>query len=193
MKNNNPYSTKGFLKRATDFFKYILIDIKLYQQRAKPFFKTKLENQLEEKLTNSKIQDNILQKEKTFSNNKSKINNMSNLRNSVQLIGRLGKTPEVKQLDSGRFVAKVSIATNDIYKNSKGEKVIETQWHNLVAWGKNAENFQKILTKGDEVAIQGKLTHRSYEDKEGVTRYMTEIVVNEFVKLSNKSQLANAA
>ncbi|HFC00254.1 MAG TPA: single-stranded DNA-binding protein [Phaeodactylibacter sp.] len=110
---------------------------------------------------------------------------MSNLRNSVQLIGRLGKNPEVKQLDSGRFVANVSIATNDIYKNSKGEKVIETQWHHLVAWGKNAENFQKILAKGDEVAIQGKLTHRSYE-KDGITRYVTEIVVNEFVKLSSR-------
>lgn len=194
MKNNNPYLTKGFLKTATDFFKYIAIDFKIYQQRAKQFFKTKPKKQVKEKSTNSKIQDNILQKEKNISISKSlKFKHMSNLRNSVQLIGRLGKNPEVKQLDSGRFVANVSIATNDIYKNSKGEKVIETQWHNLVAWGKNAENFQKILTKGDEVAIQGKLTHRSYEDKEGVTRYVTEIVVNEFVKLSNKPQLANVA
>ncbi len=194
MKNYNPYSTKGFLKTATDFFKYIVIDFKIYQQRAKQFFIKTPVLQVEEKLTNSKIQDNILQKEKTISISKFKKNhNMSNLRNSVQLIGRLGKTPEVKQLESGRFVANVSIATNDIYKNSKGEKVIETQWHNLVAWGKNAENFQKILAKGDEVAIQGKLTHRSYEDKEGITRYVTEIVVNEFVKLSNKPQLANVA
>ena len=118
---------------------------------------------------------------------------MSNLRNNVQLIGRLGKDPEVKQLESGRFVANVSIATNDINKNTKGEKVIETQWHSIVAWGKNAENFQKILNKGDEVAVQGKLTHRSYEDKDGITRYATEIMVNEFVKLSHKSQLDNVA
>jgi len=194
MKNNNPYITKGFLKTANDFIKYIVIDFKTYQQRAKQFFKKKSDVQVKEKSTNSKIQDNILKKEKTISISKSKKNNnMSNLRNNVQLIGRLGKTPEVKQLESGRYVANVSIATNDIYKNSKGEKVIETQWHNLVAWGKNAENFQKILNKGDEVAIQGKLTHRSYEDKEGITRYVTEIVVNEFVKLSNKPQLANVA
>ena len=113
-----------------------------------------------------------------------KNNIMSILRNNVQLIGRLGTAPEGRSLESGKMLAKVSIATNDIYKNSKGEKIIETQWHKLVAWGKTAENMQKLLIKGDEVAIQGKLTHQSYEDKEGITRYATTIVVNEFVKLT---------
>ena len=188
MKNINIFLTKGFIKRANDFFKYLVIDFKVYTKQAKQFFQGGKNHDL--KIT----ANNISKKENFNSLNKSKKNNnMSNLRNNVQLIGRLGKSPEVKQLESGRFVANVSIATNDIYKNTKGEKVIETQWHNLVAWGKNAENFQKILNKGDEVAIQGKLTHRSYDDKDGITRYVTEIVVNEFVKLSNKSQLANVA
>ncbi len=195
MESTNIFSTKGFLKTANDFFKYLVIDFKTYTKQAKQFFykpvnQTGLGRNHDLKIT----ANNISKKENFNSFNKSKKNNnMSNLRNNVQLIGRLGKGPEVKQLESGRFVANVSIATNDIYKNAKGEKVIETQWHNLVAWGKNAENFQKILNKGDEVAIQGKLTHRSYEDKDGVTRNVTEIVVNEFVKLSNKSQLVNVA
>ena len=195
MESTNIYSTKGFLKVANDFFKYSETDFKIYRKQAIHFFQNicKL-NRSRKKDEPKLIEIKTAQKEIFYSNNKSKKNNnMSNLRNNVQLIGRLGKSPEVKQLESGRFVANVSIATNDIYKNAKGEKVIETQWHNLVAWGKNAENFQKILNKGDEVAIQGKLTHRSYEDKDGITRYVTEIVVNEFVKLSNKSQLANVA
>jgi len=195
MESTNIFSTKGFLKTGNDFFKYLVIDFKTYPKQAKQFFQ-KLVNKIGlGKNHDLEITANNISKKKNFiSFNKSKKNNnMSNLRNNVQLIGRLGKSPEVKQLESSKFVANVSIATNDIYKNAKGEKVIETQWHNLVAWGKNAENFQKILNKGDEVAIQGKLTHRSYEDKDGITRYVTEIVVNEFVKLSNKSQIANVA
>jgi single-strand DNA-binding protein len=194
MESTNIFSTKGFLKTGNDFFKYLVIDFKTYPKQAKQFFQ-KLVNKIGlGKNHDLKITaNNISKKENFFFNKSKKNNNMSNLRNNVQLIGRLGKSPEVKQLESSKFVANVSIATNDIYKNAKGEKVIETQWHNLVAWGKNAENFQKILNKGDEVAIQGKLTHRSYEDKDGITRYVTEIVVNEFVKLSNKSQIANVA
>jgi len=187
MKSTNNFITKGFIKTANDFFKYLVIDFKIYSKRAKLFF-TKSDT------TPETIEKNINPTEKVISISKSKKNrNMSNLRNSVQLIGRLGKNPEVKNLESGKVVANVSIATNDIYKNAKGEKVIETQWHNLVAWGKNAENFQKILTKGDEVAIQGKLTHRSYEDKEGITRYVSEVVVNEFVKLTSRNQAAQVA
>ena len=186
MKRTNFLSTKDFGKTIIGFFKHTVSDFKKYMQRTTLFITEKKQT------TDSKNHFN--QKEKTISIRKSKkFQNMSNLRNSVQLIGRLGKNPEVKQLESGRFVANVSIATNDIYKNAKGEKVIETQWHNLVAWGKNAENFQKILSKGDEVAIQGKLTHRSYDDKEGITRYVTEIVVNEFVKLTSKVPTANVA
>ena len=86
---------------------------------------------------------------------------MNNLRNKVQLIGNLGNNPEVKSLDGGKKLAKFSIATNERYKSAKGEKVTETQWHNLIAWGKTAEIVEKYLTKGKEVAIEGKLISES--------------------------------
>jgi len=108
---------------------------------------------------------------------------MNNLKNSVHLIGHLGKDPEIRTFEDGRKLAKLTIATKDSYKNSNGDKVIETQWHNLLAWGKTAELMEKILSKGNEVAVQGKLTHRTYEDKEGTVRNFTEIVVNEFMKI----------
>lgn len=108
---------------------------------------------------------------------------MNNLRNSVQLIGYLGQDPEIKNLEEGKMLAKVSIATSDTYKNAKGEKVIETQWHKLIAWGKTAEIMEKLLKKGNEVAVTGKLVHRTYEDKEGIIRNYSEVVVNEFMKL----------
>lgn len=111
---------------------------------------------------------------------------MLNLKNRVQLIGNLGMDPEVKKLESGKTMAKISLATNDTYKNQKGEKVTDTQWHNLVAWGKTAEIAEKYLKKGSEVAIEGKLTSRSYEDKEGVKKYITEVVVNEILMLGSK-------
>ena len=112
---------------------------------------------------------------------------MNALRNKVQLIGNLGMDPEVKTLDGGRKLAKLSIATNESYKNSKGEQVKETQWHNLVAWGKTAEIIEKHLKKGSEVAVEGKLIHRNYTDKEGMKRYFTEIEVNELLMLGGKS------
>jgi len=108
---------------------------------------------------------------------------MNNLKNSVHLIGHLGKDPEIRTFEDGRKLAKVTIATKDAYKNANGDKVIETQWHNLVAWGKTAELMEKLLGKGNEVAVQGKLTHRTYEDKEGNIRNFTEIVINEFMKI----------
>ena len=111
---------------------------------------------------------------------------MLNLKNRVQLIGNLGMDPEVKHLESGKTMAKISIATNDTYKNQKGEKVTDTQWHNLVAWGKTAEIAEKYLKKGSEVAVEGKLTSRSYEDKEGTKKYITEVVVNEILMLGSK-------
>lgn len=111
---------------------------------------------------------------------------MSTLRNKVQLIGNLGKDPEITNLDGGKKLAKFSIATNETYKNQKGEKVTDTQWHNIVAWGKTAEIIENYVTKGKEVAIEGKLTSRSYDDKEGVKRYITEIVCNELVMLGSK-------
>lgn len=108
---------------------------------------------------------------------------MNSLRNKVQLIGNLGNNPEIINLDSGKKLAKFSIATNETYKNAQGEKVTDTQWHNLVAWNKTAEIIEQYVTKGKEVAIDGKLTSRSYEDKQGVKKYITEIVVNELLML----------
>jgi len=108
---------------------------------------------------------------------------MNALRNKVQLIGNLGNDPEIVNLDGGNKLAKFSIATNETYKNAKGEKVTDTQWHNVVAWGKTAEIVENYLTKGNEVAVEGKLTHRSYENKEGEKRYITEIRCNELLML----------
>ena len=110
---------------------------------------------------------------------------MSTLRNKVQLIGNLGNAPEIITLESGKKLAKFSLATNENYKNAKGEKVTDTQWHNIVAWNKTAEIIEKYLEKGNEVAIEGKLTYRSYETKEGDKRYVTEIVCNELLMLGN--------
>ncbi len=109
------------------------------------------------------------------------------LKNKVQLIGNLGNAPEVKTLESGKKMARFSVATNEDYRNAKGEKVTETQWHNLVAWGKVAEIVEKYLTKGKEVAIEGKLISRSYIDKEGNKKYITEIQVNELLMLGAKA------
>ena len=111
---------------------------------------------------------------------------MSTLRNKVQLIGNLGNNPEIITLDSGKKLAKFTIATNESYKNAQGEKVTDTQWHNLVAWNKTAEIAERFLEKGKEVAIEGKLTSRSYDDKDGNKRYITEVVVNELLLLGNK-------
>src|SRR5690606_20972764 len=112
---------------------------------------------------------------------------MNTLRNKVQLIGNLGNNPEIITLESGKKLAKMSIATNETYKNSQGEKVTDTQWHNVVAWNKTAEIAEKYLQKGSEVAIEGKLTSRSYEDKDGVKKYITEVVCNELLMLGGKS------
>jgi len=108
---------------------------------------------------------------------------MNALRNKVQLIGHLGNEPEIKNFDGGKKLANFTLATNEIYKNDKGEKVEETQWHRLVAWGKTAEIIEKYVTKGKEIAIEGKLTHRSYEDKNGEKRYVTEVVVSDLLML----------
>ncbi len=112
---------------------------------------------------------------------------MNTLRNRVQLIGNLGTTPEVKTLAGGKKVAKLVIATNETYKNQKGEKVTETTWHNLTAWGANADIAEKYLQKGSEIAIDGKLKNNNYTDKDGVKRYVTDIEVNEFIMLGKKA------
>jgi single-strand DNA-binding protein len=108
------------------------------------------------------------------------------LKNKVQLIGNLGQNPEIKTLDGGKKMAKFSLATSEVYRNAQGEKVKETQWHNIVAWGKVAEIAEKYLTKGSEVAVEGKLTNRTYNDKDGNKKYFTEIQVNELLMLGEK-------
>jgi len=113
---------------------------------------------------------------------------MSTLKNKVQLIGNVGNEPEVKTLESGKKVANFSMATNETYKNSNGEKVQNTQWHNIVAWGKIAEIIEKYVGKGKEVAIEGKLTSRSYEAEAGEKRYVTEVVANEILLLGIKGE-----
>ncbi len=110
---------------------------------------------------------------------------MKSLRNSVQLIGRLGKDPEVKVFGDKKK-ASFSIATFESYKNTKGEKVEDTQWHNVVIWGKLAGVAEKYLKKGQEVAVEGKLVHRDYETDKGEKRYVTEITVNDLVMLGGK-------
>jgi single-strand DNA-binding protein len=112
------------------------------------------------------------------------------LKNKVQLIGNLGSRPEVKQTDSGKKLATFSIATSENYRNAKGEKVTETQWHRVVAWGKVAEIAEKYLDKGREVAIEGKLITRSYTDKAGNKKYITEVQVAELLLLGAKTKSA---
>jgi single-strand DNA-binding protein len=108
---------------------------------------------------------------------------MNTLRNKVQLIGNLGKDPEIITLENGSKLAKFSLATNENYKDKNGEKQSRTEWHNLIAWNKTAELIEKYVTKGKEIAIEGKLSNKSYEDKEGQKRYLTEVIVNELLLL----------
>lgn len=110
---------------------------------------------------------------------------MTSLKNSVHLIGRLGTEPEVRTFESGKKMASFSLATNESYLNAKGEKVTDTQWHHVVVWGKQADNVTKVLKKGVEVAIEGKLVSRSYEQN-GTKKYVTEISLNEFLALGKK-------
>lgn len=111
---------------------------------------------------------------------------MKNLRNSVQIIGNVGGNPEVRELDGGKMMARFSVATNETYKTVGGETVKNTTWHNFVAWGNTAKYIGQFLTKGKEVAVEGKLANRSYEDKNGEKRFVTEIVVNEVLLLGRR-------
>jgi single-strand DNA-binding protein len=112
---------------------------------------------------------------------------MNSLRNSVRLVGNLGMDPEVKTFDSNKKLAKLSLATSESYKNEKGERVTDTQWHNLVIWGAQAQIAGDLLKKGDEIVIEGRLNNRSYIDKDGNKKYLSEIVVNEFLKTNSRS------
>lgn len=105
---------------------------------------------------------------------------MSTLKNTVRLIGNLGFDPEVREIAKGRKVARMTVATNDSYRNTSGEFVTDTQWHTVVAWGNTAAQVEKLLRKGSPINVEGRLVHRSYEGKDGIKRYVTEVVVNNF-------------
>ena len=108
---------------------------------------------------------------------------MNALRNKVQLIGHVGQEPEIKTFEGGKKLANLTLATNETYTNAKGEKVEQTEWHRLTAWGKTADLIESYVIKGKEIAIEGKLTHRSYDDKDGNKRYVTEVVASEILLL----------
>ena len=108
---------------------------------------------------------------------------MNALRNKVQLIGRLGQDPEIMTFDDGNKMAKFSIATDDSYKDKNGEKVERTYWHNVIVSGGLVNIVENYVVKGKEIAIEGKLTNRSYEDKDGNKRYTTEVLCNELLLL----------
>lgn len=113
---------------------------------------------------------------------------MNSLKNRVQLIGHLGAKVDLKQLESGKYLGHVSLATNENYKSQKGDRVEETIWHNLVIWDKPAENLAKYTDKGSEIAVEGKLTNRSYTDKNGDKKFITEVVVSDFLLLDKKAK-----
>ncbi|QCX40286.1 single-stranded DNA-binding protein [Aureibaculum algae] len=111
---------------------------------------------------------------------------MSTIKNHVQLIGNVGQDPNITNLESGKKVAQFSLATNENYKNSKGEKQTDTNWHAIVAWGKTAEIIEKFAGKGKEIGIVGKLKTRNYTTDDGNQRYVTEVEANEILLLGNK-------
>ena len=108
---------------------------------------------------------------------------MNAMKNTVQLIGNVGNDPEIKNLDGGKKVANITMATNEVYYKENGDKVEQTEWHKVVAWGKTAEIIEKYVTKGLQIGIEGKLSHRSYDDKNGEKRYITEVIANEVLLL----------
>lgn len=111
---------------------------------------------------------------------------MSTIKNHVQLIGNVGIEPTITNLESGKKVARLSLATNENYKDSKGEKQTNTNWHTVVAWGKVAEIIEKYVTKGKEIGVRGKLKTRSYETEDGNQRYVTEVEANEILLMGSK-------
>jgi single-strand DNA-binding protein len=111
---------------------------------------------------------------------------MGIMKNKVQLIGNLGQDPEIKIIGDDKKVAHISLATNENYRNLKGEKATDTQWHAIVAWGRLAELAEKYLLKGSEILVEGKLINRSYTDKQGLKKYITEVQATEILILSKK-------
>lgn len=117
---------------------------------------------------------------------------MSKLRNKVQIIGFAGKNPEIRPLNNN-VMARLSVATNDFYTTKNGRRIEETNWHSIVLWGKQAEYAQENIRKGTEVAIEGRLVNRSYEDKNGRKVFVTEISVNEIYVISQREDEARLA
>jgi single-strand DNA-binding protein len=115
------------------------------------------------------------------------------LKNKVQLIGHVGNKPQTRTFENDKKLVRFSVATNETYRNAQGEKVTDTQWHNLVAFGKVAEIAEKYLDKGNEVVLEGKLVNRNYTDKDGVKRYVTEIHVSELLLLGTNASKAVAS
>lgn len=109
---------------------------------------------------------------------------MNQLRNHVQLIGTLGQDVEFKKLSNGKSIARATLATKEVYRNKRGEKIVDLQWHKLVGWDSIAEIMQVLLKKGRQVAVQGKLAHRSYESKDGLTRHISEVIISEFMPIN---------
>jgi len=109
---------------------------------------------------------------------------MNALKNKVQLIGRLGQDPEIVTFNDGNKMAKFSLATDDSYKDKNGNKVERAYWHNIVVKNGLVKVVEDYVTKGQEIAIEGKLTNRVWEDKEGNKRYVTEVICNELLMLS---------
>lgn len=116
---------------------------------------------------------------------------MNKINNTVRLIGNLGFDPEVREIAKGRKVARISVATNETWTNNEGEKVTDTQWHTVVAWGRTADMVQRLLRKGSPIALEGRLVHRSYTGKEGIKRFVTEIVLNDFKLVGPKREERN--
>ncbi len=113
---------------------------------------------------------------------------MSTQRNRVQLIGNVGQNPESKTFESGKQISTFSMATNESYKNDKGEKVTQSEWHNICAWAATAKYIEQYVKKGMLIAVTGKLTTRTYTDKDGVKRYVTEIVTDEIMIMDKKKE-----
>ncbi|CAM3764925.1 single-stranded DNA-binding protein [Flavobacterium cucumis] len=106
------------------------------------------------------------------------------MKNSVQLIGKVGQEPEIRNLEGGKKIANISIATSEVYYRENGDKVEQTQWHRVTAWGKTADIIERFVTKGKEIAIEGKLTHKSYEDKDGIKRFVSQVFAKEILLIS---------
>lgn len=115
---------------------------------------------------------------------------MSTIKNQVVLIGNLGNDPEVTNFESGSRIAKFSMATNETYKKENGEKTTQTEWHNIVVWGNLVSIVENYLKKGSEVCIKGKITYRNYQDKQDITKYITEIKADEVLMLGSKQELS---